>query len=377
MQNYIAIIIGIMMFLSTCFPPLVFGNNNANELDSVLYQINNIKNDIAQKRKQQSSVKQQLNILRKKISLLEVSYKKTIENLQNQRKILIKLSGEQLYKQNELKKVQNKLTDQIRLMYLIQQDQYLKIIVMGNEAITPRVISTYHEYVFMAHFSEMHDIREAFENLEQNKIKIKLETLNLEKIKKKQVIQKQELSKVREEHKKILNLLQNNIASQNKRLNNLLLAKRNLEELISRIIPRTKVAAPVSSHVWSHKSFIWPTPGVIITHFGNSIEQSSWRWNGIIIRAPEGQEVRAISSGRIIYAGWLSGYGALLIIDHGNGYMSLYGYNKSCFKKLNDKVYSGEVISTVGKSDSDEPGLYFAIRYHGKPINPENLQNKI
>lgn len=119
------------------------------------------------------------------------------------------------------------------------------------------------------------------------------------------------------------------------------------------------------------KHFVWPTKGAITIHFGSPIEQSSWSWSGIIIAAPENQGIQAVSSGRVVYADWFTGYGLLLIIDHGSGYMSLYGHNSSFRKKLSDYVEAGEIVATVGRSGSEEPGLYFAIRYNGRPVNPE------
>ena len=81
--------------------------------------------------------------------------------------------------------------------------------------------------------------------------------------------------------------------------------------------------------------------------------------------------MRAISHGRVAYADWLRGYGLLIIVDHGEGYMSLYGHNQSLFKETGDWVEAGEVIGSVGKSGGqDEAALYFEIRYNGKPRNP-------
>jgi Membrane-bound metallopeptidase len=145
----------------------------------------------------------------------------------------------------------------------------------------------------------------------------------------------------------------------------------NLEKLINRLSPRKKVIISPELMTQLCQSFVWPTKGTVTIHFGSPIEQSSWSWSGIIISAPENQEIRAVSAGKVVYADWFTGYGLLLIIDHGSGYMSLYGHNNAFRKKLGAEVKAGEVVATVGKSGCEEPELYFAIRYNGQPINPE------
>ncbi len=116
----------------------------------------------------------------------------------------------------------------------------------------------------------------------------------------------------------------------------------------------------------------WPTAGNVTTHFGTELGNSQLKYDGVLIQAPEGQPVHAIYQGRVIFANWLHGLGLLLIIDHGNGYMSLYGHNQSLYKKAGDTVKPNELIASVGNSGAPGPtGLYFEIRHNGQPVNPE------
>lgn len=94
-------------------------------------------------------------------------------------------------------------------------------------------------------------------------------------------------------------------------------------------------------------------------------------WRGIVLRAPEGTHVRAVASGRVAYASWLGGFGNIVIVDHGQEYMSVYAYNQSLLKDVGDPVGTGDIIATVGATGGQvEPGLYFEIRHQGKPVNP-------
>ncbi len=116
----------------------------------------------------------------------------------------------------------------------------------------------------------------------------------------------------------------------------------------------------------------WPTQGEIVAHFGAELGDSKLKYNGVLIQAPAGQPVHAIYGGHVIFANWLHGLGLLLIVDHGNGYMSLYGHNAALYKKVGDSVKPEDLIAAVGNSGVPGPtGLYFEIRHNGQPINPE------
>lgn len=115
----------------------------------------------------------------------------------------------------------------------------------------------------------------------------------------------------------------------------------------------------------------WPTAGNILTPFGAELGDSHLKYNGVLIGAPAGQPVHAIARGKVVFANWLQGLGLLLIIDHGDGYMSLYGHNAALYKKAGDSVKPEEVIAAVGNSGVPGPmGLYFEIRHNGQPVNP-------
>ncbi len=115
----------------------------------------------------------------------------------------------------------------------------------------------------------------------------------------------------------------------------------------------------------------WPVKGEVKKLFGRHKPLSDLRWQGIIIYAPAGDHVKAISRGRIAFADWLRGLGNLIIIDHGNSYLSLYGHNESLFKSAGEWVESGDIISSIGSSGGQQKsGLYFEIRKKNQPQNP-------
>jgi septal ring factor EnvC (AmiA/AmiB activator) len=114
----------------------------------------------------------------------------------------------------------------------------------------------------------------------------------------------------------------------------------------------------------------WPVPGKLAARFGE-IRAGSVRWNGLLVATERGTPVRAVYQGRVAYADVLPGLGLLLIVDHGNGYLSLYGYNDRLYKSAGAEVKAGEVVAAVGDSGGRaQPELYFEIRRAGKPVDP-------
>jgi murein hydrolase activator len=114
-----------------------------------------------------------------------------------------------------------------------------------------------------------------------------------------------------------------------------------------------------------------PIRGELKNRFGGPREGSGVLWKGLFIASPAGQEVKAIATGRVVFADWLRGFGNLLIIDHGDGYMSLYGNNESLYKQVGDVARGGETIAAVGNSGGNmDSGLYFEIRHQGVAFDP-------
>jgi len=348
-----------------------YGASDKAKLKDVLSQISAVKTDITKKKQKQTSVAQQLKNLKKKILDLEKRVKATTKNLKKQQGILKKLTKEQSSYQLNLNEAQEKLSSQIDSAYRTETTNYFKLILSRDKKVMPDLILSYHKYIFMDRIKQMYDINTTLEHLENNRKKITKEKNWLERIKKKQSQQRKELEKTKQARDKVLRLLKTKIATQSKKLKQLLVAKKRLGKLISRLtIHKKKIVSPKLKAKFC-KNFLWPTKGKIVIHFGSPIEKSLWKWNGVVIRTDRNQPVYAISPGKVVYADQLTGYGLLLIVEHENGYMSLYGHNSTLRQGLNAKVNRGDFIATVGKRDGNRHELYFAIRYNGKSIDPE------
>jgi septal ring factor EnvC (AmiA/AmiB activator) len=114
-----------------------------------------------------------------------------------------------------------------------------------------------------------------------------------------------------------------------------------------------------------------PVAGELMNHFGDPREGGGLSWKGLFIRAAQGSVVKVIAAGQVVFAEWLRGFGNLIIIDHGEGYMSLYSNNESVYKQVGDRVQPGDAIATVGNSGGQsDTGLYFEMRHQSRPVNP-------
>jgi len=114
----------------------------------------------------------------------------------------------------------------------------------------------------------------------------------------------------------------------------------------------------------------WPVSGKLVASYGQ-VRAGGMKWDGVLLAGAQGTPVRAVYHGRVVYADWLSGLGLLTIIDHGDGYLSLYGHNERLYKEVGERVTAGDTIATLGDSGGrPSPGLYFEIRKGGHPIDP-------
>ncbi len=114
-----------------------------------------------------------------------------------------------------------------------------------------------------------------------------------------------------------------------------------------------------------------PVMGEVVNKFGSARPDSTVLWRGLLLRAASGQPVKAVAAGRVVFADWLRGFGNLLIIDHDQGYMSLYGNNETLYKQVGDILRGGDTVAAVGNSGGNEnSGVYFELRHRGEPLDP-------
>ena len=280
-------------------------------------------------------------------------------------------------RQHKKKMVQQRalLGQQLRTAYMNGKQEYLKLLLnQQNPAALSRVM-TYYDYFNRARTERIQQALNTIQELEKVKIKIEKQQVVLKSTQQQQLTEKKALEKNYNARAIVVAQFQKEINSKDKQLNQLLANEKDIQGLlqaIREVMPELLKVPNQSLPFAKLKGKLkWPAAGKVKNKFGARRTAGRLNWNGIMINAPQGRDVYAVARGRVAYAEWLRGYGLLLIIDHGDGYMSLYGHNQSLFKETGDWVEAGEIIAGIGNSGGQQySGLYFEIRNNGKPTNP-------
>ncbi|MEQ1815414.1 MAG: peptidoglycan DD-metalloendopeptidase family protein [Nitrosomonas sp.] len=173
--------------------------------------------------------------------------------------------------------------------------------------------------------------------------------------------QQQEINKLEKDEKRITNLVNE--------INKLLVQDKSTDTLINNKLPDAFTADSPFSALKGKLNL--PVRGKLVNTFGGQRSGKHISWKGLFIQSPVGSDVKAISGGRVMFADWLRGFGNLIILDHGNSYMSLYGNNATLHKQVGDTIRGGDTIATVGNSGGNtDSGLYFELRHGGKAFDP-------
>lgn len=380
----------LLPFLFICFTSPIYADFNEEpgsaldynqrqekkqELEKLRQRMSVLRQHIEQKQQEKDSATKFLKDIEVRIGERAYVLKKINRNLHKQERELKKLQTEQQETRNKLASQRNILSQQIRAAYMIGKQEYLKLLLnQENPAAIGRTL-TYYDYF---HKARSHHITEAtvtIKELDQLTIQVKTKADELKVSRKQQVVEKQNLEDDFLERSSIIKEMEKDLASQGSRLTKLVADEQFLQELlkeISTIMP-SKLTEIDKRETFSNRRgrLKWPVKGNVKQLFGKSRQAANLKWNGVLIPSAEGNDVKAISHGRVAYADWLRGYGMLVIIDHGDGYMTLYGYNQALYKETGDWVEEGEVIATVGRSGGQEKsGLYFEVRVKGQPSNP-------
>lgn len=263
----------------------------------------------------------------------------------------------------------------LRLHIYISHDRFIKKILLNRDSRSVDI--TQHQIKFLQHrlYSLIEDIAEHITQLSD----IKIQTQNKQQQLKQQqqvlqtaqdqlINQKQQRAQVLSHLRQTINAYQNESETLNQdrqRLNQLLAE-------ISQLLDDLPEDLGANAHFAQLKGRLdKPLSGDIIRRFG-ALRAGHSRWDGIVVAGESGQAVKATAYGRVAFADWLRGYGLLVVIDHGDDFMSLYGHNQSVLVEVGDWVQSGQEIATAGQSGNlSESGVYFEIRQQADPQNPE------
>jgi septal ring factor EnvC (AmiA/AmiB activator) len=378
-RAYLNVTLAALLTFSVCsfisLPVIADNDEHAAALAEVRKKIDRLRHEIDKTQTKHDSVRTELRKVERSISQLHREIKNINQKQRKKNRELKKLYGERGKLQNELATHRQILTQQIQAAFVIGQQEYLKLLLNQEDPAAIGRTMKYYDYFNRARLTEIEQVRGTLLRLSSVEAKIKREKQVLAEIEQVRKKRRQELQEVSYAHSRVMAKLKKELGTRGEELSQLVENERRLQQLVNQLddaIPDILTAPGKRTPFAKLRGKLqWPTQGKVRALFGRSRNAGKLKWNGVLIKASVGKDVRAVSHGRVAYADWLRGYGLLMIVDHGDGYMSLYGHNQALYKETGEWVEAGEVVATVGQSGGQQQAaLYFEIRHNGKPSNP-------
>lgn len=274
---------------------------------------------------------------------------------------------------NALKATQQEsLSKQLASAYFAGNHDYTKMLLSQQNPATIERMLAYYQYLNNARIKAINELKHTMDELRQNHADQLDEQEKLTQLVAEQQQQAKRLESEQSQRQATLKELQKTLSSRGAELEQLQIEEASLKRVLEQAVKSAKASPKLTGLASQRGKLSWPTKGRLTESFG-SARSGQIKWKGVLLSAPEGQDIKAISDGKVIYADWLKGFGMVLVLDHGNGYMSLYGHAQALLKGPGDTVKGGDTIALVGRSGGQtQPGLYFEIRHKGQAVDPAN-----
>jgi septal ring factor EnvC (AmiA/AmiB activator) len=288
------------------------------------------------------------------------------------------LKAEQERAAQELAAERGALAGQLRSAYAGGRDEELKVLLNAGDPATLGRMLAYYSYLGRARADRIRSIGDRVAQLEALDEALAAETARLAALEDERRHEASAYDAARAERQRALGALQARIASRSAELKDLKANAASLEDLLARLraaledFDSPDFAGPGGNtrpFADVHGRLPWPAHGRLLAQFGEA-RAAGLKWQGLLLETRQAGEIRSPYFGRVVYADWLPGLGLLMILDHGGGYLSLYGYNEKLYKAVGDRVRPGDVIAASFAEGGGRPELYFEIRRGGKPIDP-------
>jgi septal ring factor EnvC (AmiA/AmiB activator) len=342
-------------------------------LDQVTRAINELKEQLeaarVSHRKEQDQLReldlaiQQANLEYRALAQLQNEHLEELQTLERQREDYLASLDARM----------EQLSEQVRSAYRMGSQSRMKLVLNQDDPVQLGRMLAYYDYLNRAQVERISGLREALTTLEVMQQSIDRELLRIQGVQNEQRAVLDAMNQQREERNVLLAELSGQINSEESRLQELERNRQDLEALLERLSNvLSDIPADLGSHVGMTRQkgrLQMPVKGPVRHAFGQR-RVGGLRWQGWLIGAETGTEVKAVAYGRVAFADWLRGYGLLMIIEHGQGYLSLYGHNESLLREAGAWVEPGEAISVVGSTPGSGQGLYFELRKNGKAIDP-------
>ncbi len=351
-------------------------NEKAKQQNSA--KLNDVQRAIAKQESNIFKTNKARSVLEKKLKNDDLAIAKiakaindTEQLLKTTKKKIHSLSKEKQRLTSQKKTQERLLAKQLRSAYTTGQHDYLKLLLNQEQSGKIQRTITYYQYLNKARINEIEKFQATIAQLMIVTTQHQSQVEQLQTLKQNQQKQRLALSKNKQNRSKTLASLSKKLLSSKQQLAKLKADEANLTAALQKLAALIRAEVDLTGLSKLKRKLTWPVKGRLLRSFGNK-KQGYLKWKGVLLGAPIGRQVQTIHNGTVLFSDWLKGYGLLTVIDHGNGYMSLYAHNQALLKSVGDRVETGEPIALVGQSGGqNQAGLYFEIRHKGKAVNPK------
>ncbi|WP_221799993.1 murein hydrolase activator EnvC family protein [Oceanobacter mangrovi] len=349
-------------------------DSDAAKLQSLKAEIAKLQQWLNEASAEQSKLSESLQQTDKDIGKLSRQIDETRRQLEEEQQRLKKLRQDQAQLDELRTRHTQRLREQIRAAYQLGSDAPIKALLNQDDPQQAQRMMKYFGYFNSARQQQIRFTISELQRLDHIAEAIQQQEQQLQATRNQLDQRNQQLQQQKTRQQTLLAKLNSQMSNEQQRLQQKQADRKRLESLFDEV--RTLVEkSPRKQDARLFKTLKRhlprPIDGRVIAAFGNPVTDGAGRWEGWLMSAPEGAPIKAVHHGRVVYSDWLRGFGLLLIIDHGDGYMTLYAHNQSLMYDVGDWVNQGDVIASVGRSGGlKEPQLYFEIRYKGKPQDP-------
>ncbi len=283
------------------------------------------------------------------------------------------LDGQLIVKKAELASETSELESQLVAAYTSGSEERLKLLLNQHDPASLGRMLTYHRYLSEYRGQNITAVSNHIAELDGLHTAAAKEENRIASLARARLAELSDLNKAQENRQALLVSLKTRIAEEGSEIKRLAAEEQDLARLITELTSILSDYPITSEEPFSDLKgkLTWPVAGTLLHDFGQPRASAGLKWNGVVLTAPRGREVRAVYHGRVVFADWLAGMGLLVIVDHGDGFMTLYGYNETTLKSAGDWVAPGDAIATVGDSGGQQQSsLYFEVRQGARPVNP-------
>lgn len=347
-----------------------FAQDNSDKLNSVKQRIAEQKSTILAVSQKRRELDKQLKRDDFAIAKVAKAINTTNKVLRVTRRKLTKLARQQKILDLAMQKQEKVLAIQVKSAYTSGQHDYVKMLLNQEDTSDVQKNVTYYQYLNKARIVEIEKFQSTMIKLEEIASAHEQQVDKLKSLQTQQKEQKVALEKNKEKRTQTLQALRKELLTNQQQLAKLEEEESELKEALQKLAALSKREINLNGLSSLKRKLAWPVKGKVRHSYGSK-KQGYLKWKGVLLSSSIGTQVKSVHDGTILFADWLKGYGLVTVVDHGKGYMSLYGHNQTLLKNVGDKVESGEPIALVGQSGGQsQSGLYFEIRYRGQAVNP-------